>query len=55
MRDSIAYEQLATAIVRAPGMDGNVQDAELNEVLGTVEEPAVQAQYEAMLVKRKKT
>jgi cell filamentation protein len=55
MRDPIAYEQLATAIVQAPGLDGSVQDAELNEVLGTTEEPAVKAQYEAMLVKRKKT
>jgi hypothetical protein len=32
-----------------------MQDAELNEVLGATEEPAVKAQYEAMLVKRKKT
>jgi cell filamentation protein len=55
MRDPIAYEQLATAIVQAPGLDSSVQDAELNEVLGAVEEPAVKARYEAMLVKRKKT
>lgn len=55
MRDPIAYQQLASAIVRAPGLDGSVQDAELNQVLGTTEEPAVKAQYEAMLVKRKKT
>jgi cell filamentation protein len=55
MRDPIAYEQLATAIVQAPGLDGSVQDAELNEVLGTAEEPAVKAQYEAMLVRRRKT
>jgi cell filamentation protein len=55
MRGSIAYEKLATAIVRAPGLDGSVQDAELNEVLGTTEDPAVKAQYEAMLVKRNKT
>jgi len=55
IRDPIAYEQLATAIVRAPGLNGSVQDADLNEVLGTIEEPAVKAQYEAMLVKRTKT
>jgi cell filamentation protein len=55
IRTPIAYEQLATAIVQAPGLDGSMQDAELNEVLGATEEPAVKAQYEAMLVKRKKT
>jgi cell filamentation protein len=55
MRDPIAYEQLATAIVQAPGLGGSVQDADQNEVLGTTEEPAVKAQYEAMLVKRTKT
>jgi cell filamentation protein len=55
MRDPIAYEQLAIAIVRSPGLDGSVKDAELNEVLGRTEEPAVKAQYEAMLVKRRKT
>jgi cell filamentation protein len=55
IRAPIAYEQLATAIVQAPGFDGSMQDAELNEVLGATEEPAVKAQYEAMLVKRKKT
>jgi cell filamentation protein len=53
MRDPIAYEQLATAIVQAPGLDGSVQDAALNEVLGNTDEPAVKAQYEAMLTKRK--
>lgn len=55
MRGPIAYEQLATAIVRTPGLDGSLQDAALNEVLGTTEEPAVRAQYEAMLMKRKQT
>jgi cell filamentation protein len=55
MRDVIAYEHLATAIVRTPGLDGSVQDAELNEVLGASEEPTVKAQYEAMLAKRMKT
>ncbi|WP_225671394.1 Fic/DOC family protein [Bradyrhizobium hereditatis] len=55
MRDPIAYEQLATAIVQAPGLDGSVQNTELNEVLGMVDEPAVKARYEAMLAKRTKT
>jgi cell filamentation protein len=53
MRDPVSYEQLATAIVQAPGLDGSVQDAELNEVLGNADEPIVKAQYEAMLTKRK--
>jgi len=39
--------------VQAPGLDGSVQDAELNEVLGNTDEPIVKAQYEAMLTKRK--
>jgi cell filamentation protein len=55
MRDPIAYEQLATAIVRAPGLDGSGQDAALNQVLGNTDEPAVKAQYEAMLTKRMST
>jgi hypothetical protein len=55
MRDPVSYEQLARAIVAAPGLDGSAQDAELNEVLGTIEEPVVKAQYEAMLLKRRKT
>jgi cell filamentation protein, protein adenylyltransferase len=53
IRDPIAYERLATAIVEAPGLDGSVQDAALNEVLGNTDEPGVKAQYEAMLTKRK--
>ena len=55
MRDPIAYEALANAIVQAPGLDGSVQDAGLNEVLGNSDEPAVKVQYEAMLTKRKST
>jgi cell filamentation protein len=55
MRDPIAYEALANAIVQAPGLDGSVQDAALNQVLGNTDEPAVKAQYEAMLTKRKST
>jgi hypothetical protein len=53
IRDPISYELLATAIVQAPGLDGSVQDAELNEVLGDTDEPKVKIQYEAMLRKRK--
>jgi cell filamentation protein len=52
VRGPIAYEHLATAIVQAPGLDGSVQAAELNEVLGNADEPIVKAQYEAMLTKR---
>jgi cell filamentation protein len=55
VRDPIAYEQLATAIMQAPGLDGSVQDAALNQVLGNTDEPAVKARYEAMLRKRKST
>ena len=55
MRGPIAYEQLATAIVQTPGLDGSLRNAALNEVLGTTDEPAVKAQYEAMLGKRKQT
>jgi len=36
-------------------LDDSLQDAALDEVLGTIEDPAVKTQYEAMLVKRKKT
>jgi cell filamentation protein len=55
MRHPIAYEQLAPAIVQAPGLDGSVQGAALNQVLGNSDEPAVKAQYEAMLTKRRST
>jgi hypothetical protein len=41
--------------MQAPGLDGSVQDAALDQVLGTTDEPAVKAQYEAMLSKRKST
>jgi hypothetical protein len=43
MRDPIAYEHLAAAIVQAPGLDGSVRDAALNQVLGKTDEPAVKA------------
>jgi hypothetical protein len=39
--------------VQAPGLDGSVQGADLNEVLGDADELIVKAQYEAMLTKRK--
>jgi cell filamentation protein len=55
MRDPIAYDRLASEIVKAPGLDGSAQTTELNEVLGETDEPAVKAQYEAMLIKRKRT
>jgi cell filamentation protein len=53
IRDPIAYEHLAAAIVHAPGLDGSVLDTELDEVLGNTDEPIVKAQYEVMLAKRK--
>lgn len=53
MRDPVSYEHLATAVVLAPGLDGSVEDAKLNEVLGNTDEPIIKAQYEAMLAKRK--
>ena len=55
VREPIAYDRLATALVQAPGLDGSVQDAALNQVLGKTDEPAVKAQYEGMLRKRKAT
>jgi cell filamentation protein len=51
----ITYEQLALAIVQAPGLDGSVEDAVLNEVVGNTDQPSVKAQYEAMLTRRKGT
>ena len=53
MRDPIAYEQLARAIVQAEGLDGSAQNAATDEVLGNTDEPAVAARYQAMLTKRK--
>lgn len=53
MRDPVSHEHLAAAVVQAPGLDGSVQGADLNEVLGDADEPIVKAQYEAMLLKRK--
>ena len=53
IRDPIAYEQLATAVAQTPGLDGSVQDAVPNEVLGNTDDPRVKAEYEAMLTKRR--
>lgn len=55
MRGPIAYEQLATAIVLTPALNGSPQGTALNEVLGPADDPAVKTQYAAMLVKRNKT
>jgi cell filamentation protein len=52
-RDAIAYDQLAIEIAKAPGLDGSVHNAQLNEVLGDTDEAAVKARYETMLTKRK--
>jgi cell filamentation protein len=54
MRDPIAYDQLATEIVEARGLDGSAESSEFNEVLGDIDEPAVKARYEAMLTRRKR-
>ena len=53
MRGPVSHEHLAAAVVQAPGLDGSVQGAELNEVLGDADEPTVKAQYKTMLTKRK--
>ena len=55
IRDPIDYEGLAAAVVLAPGLDGNADGGDgLNRVLGKNSEPAVQAQYEAVVAKRKR-
>jgi cell filamentation protein len=60
MRAPIAYEQLATEVARVPGFarlagfDGIADpQAQLNEVVGGTDEPAVKAQYEKVLRKPK--
>ena len=45
----VAYDELATQVVGAPGLDGGAQ---ANEILGDSAEPRVKAEYEAMLRKR---
>jgi cell filamentation protein len=49
VRDAATDDGLATTIARAPGLDGG---AELNEVLGKTNEPALQARYEQQELKR---
>ena len=54
MRAPIAYEQLAAEVARVPGFDGIADpQTQLNEVAGGTDEPAVKAQYEEVLRKRK--
>jgi cell filamentation protein len=55
IRGPIAYQRLGAAIVQAPGLGGSVRNVQLNEVLGTSDDPIVRAKYEAMLVNRKQT
>jgi cell filamentation protein len=50
----IAYDQLAASVQEAPGLDGAVT-ADANTVLGKTTEPAVQASYEQLQLKRKRT
>ncbi len=54
MRDPVALEELATQVMKVPGLDGRKPANDENEVVGDVNTPEVRAQYEAMLVKRGK-
>jgi cell filamentation protein len=49
--EPIAYDKLAEQVTNAPGLDGGA-DVEAAEILGESSDPAVKAQYEAMLKKR---
>jgi cell filamentation protein len=49
VRDAATDDGLATKIAQAPGLDGG---AELNEVLGKTNDPALQARYEQQELKR---
>ena len=49
--EAVAYDQLATQIAGAPGIDGR-GEARANEVLGVSSDPAVKEQYAAMLRNR---
>jgi cell filamentation protein len=51
--EAIAYERLASHVAAVPGLDGSAE-TQPNEVLGESAEPAVKAQYEAMLHKRQR-
>ena len=46
----IAYDKLAGAVVRAPGLDGKSDDG--NTVLGKTSEPAIKARYEEQKIRR---
>ena len=48
----IAHEDLASQVVKAPGLDGRAHANDENEVVGDVDAPEVRAQYEALLLKR---
>jgi cell filamentation protein len=55
MRESVDCKGLAAAVALAPGLDGKAEgEDEFNKVLGKTSEPAVQAQYEAVVAKRKR-
>jgi cell filamentation protein len=54
MCDPIALEDLAARVIKAPGIDGRAPTGDENEVIGNVDAPEVKAQYEAMLLKRRK-
>lgn len=51
--EGVAYEELAAQIASVPGIDGHGPTRATN-VLGTSSDPAVRAQYEAMLRKRER-
>ena len=54
MRGPIALEQLATQIIKAPGLDGRAPAHDENEIVGNIDAPEVKAQYRAMALKRAK-
>jgi cell filamentation protein len=51
---AVAFDQLAAQVVRAPGLDGNVDQAD-NKVLGKTSDPGVKARYERLQLNRKRT
>jgi hypothetical protein len=50
----IAHEELAAQVIKAPGLDGRTPASDENEVIGNIDAPDVKAQYEAMLLKRRR-
>ena len=50
LRNAVGIERLAAGVSAAPGIDGN---AEINTVLGKVDEPVLQARYQQQELKRK--